>query len=183
MRIKLGCKIWGVEVDVGSVAQAKNFGRRKPKSSSASPIHEGCVIFWGIHRSTSSSKAELKLCVSLGLKVSVLLCLNLCSCSFRFQGHLGSLLCQERIKSCMISWPVMPLAAAVVPYIAPNIAGRRRVWSVTHSCCSNSSLNDDATKLVFNDVKDLRTFAQRKKTSDAKLPTWVSLSNMAMFWK
>ena len=39
----------------------------------------------------------------------------------------------------------------------------------------NASLNDDATKLVFNDVKDLRTFAQRKKTSDAKLPTWVSL--------
>ena len=37
-----------------------------------------------------------------------------------------------------------------------------------------SSLNDDATKLVFNDVKDLRTFAQRKKTF-AKLPTWVSI--------
>ena len=44
MRIKLGCKIWGVEVDVGSVAQAKNFGRRKPKSSSASPILEGLVM-------------------------------------------------------------------------------------------------------------------------------------------
>lgn len=46
------------------------------------------------------------------------------------------------------------------------------VWLILHVALA--SLNDDATKLVFNDVKDLRTFAQRKKPL-ANFLLWVSL--------